>query len=38
MRFFEKNFLLIDVKSNIIFKISFLIINNADINFKAQNL
>ena len=35
MRFFEKNFLLADIKPDIIFEISFSIINNTDVDFKA---
>ena len=35
-RFFEKSFLLANVKPNIIFRVPFLIINNADIDFQAQ--
>ena len=38
MRFFEKNFLLANVKLNIIFQMPFLIMSNADINFQARNL
>lgn len=38
MRFFEKNFLLANVKPDIVLGIFFLTINNANVNFKAQNL
>lgn len=37
-RFFKENFLLANVKSDIVFEITFLIISNADINSEAQNL
>ncbi len=37
-RFFEKNFLLTDVKLDIVFGILFLIMNNIDIYFQAQEL
>ncbi len=34
-RFFEKSFLLADVKLDVVFKILFLTINNVDIDFQA---
>ncbi len=34
-RIFEESFLLADVKSDIVLKIAFLIMSNADINFQA---
>ena len=37
-RFFEENFLLADVKSNIIIRMFFLTLNNADVDFLAQDL
>ena len=37
-RFFEENFLLADVNLDILFKIPFLTISNADIDFQAQDL
>ena len=37
-RFFEKSFILADVKPRIVFGMPFLTINNADINFQARNL
>ena len=37
-RFFEKNFLLADVNPDVVLKILFLTINNADISFQAWNL
>ena len=37
-RFFEKSFLLADVKSDIVLKILFLIINNTDVDFQVQDL
>ncbi len=37
-RFFEENFLLADVKLNIVFGIPFLIMSNANVNFRAQDL
>ncbi len=37
-RFFEESFLLADVKLDIVRKMSFLTIKNADINFQAQVL
>ena len=37
-RFFDENFLLADVQPDVVFGISFLIINNADINFQAWYL
>lgn len=36
--FFKESFLLVNVKSDIVFGIFFLIINNANIDFQAQNL
>lgn len=38
VRFFEKSFLLANIKLNIVFGIHFLTINNVDIDFKAQKL
>ena len=37
-KFFEENFLLADVKPDVIFEMPFQTINNADINFLAQDL
>ena len=37
-RFFEKSFLLVDIKPDLIFEIPFLTINNANVDFQAQNL
>ena len=37
-RFFEESFLLTDVKPDIILGILFLTINNAHVDFQAQNL
>ena len=37
-RFFEENFLLADVKLNIVLGILFLIMSNADVDFQAQDL
>ena len=37
-RFFEKSFLLANVKSDITFEIFFLTISNININFQARNL
>ena len=37
-RFFEKSFLLADVKLNILLGISFVTMSNADIDFQARNL
>lgn len=37
-RFFDKSFLLADVKPNIVFNIHFLTINNADINFQSWGI
>ncbi len=37
-RFFEESFLLTNVKPDIVLKMSFLIINYADIDFQAWNL
>ena len=38
MRFFEENFLLANVKLDVVFEIFFLIKNNININFQAQDL
>ncbi len=38
VRFFKKSFLLANVKQNIVLKMLFLIIINANINFKIQAL
>ena len=35
-RFFKKNFLLADIKPNIVFVILFLIISNVIVNFQTQ--
>ena len=37
-RFFEKRFLLADVKPKIVLEMPFLIISNADVDFQARNL
>ncbi len=37
-RIFEESFLLANVKPDIVFEMLFLTINNADINFQAQDL
>ena len=37
-RFFEKSFLLANIKLNVVFGMFFLTINNADIDFQAQDL
>ncbi len=37
-RFFEKNFLLADVKPNIVFELLFLTMSNTDVDFQALNL
>ncbi len=37
-RFFEKSFLLADVRPDILLGMPFLTMSNADINFQAQNL
>ena len=37
-RFFEESFLLANIKLEIVFKMSFLTMSNADVNFQAQNL
>ncbi len=37
-RFFEKSFLLADVKPDVVFVMLFLIINNTDIDFQARDL
>ena len=36
--FFKKNFLLADVKPDVMLEMLFLTINNVDINFQVQNL
>ena len=37
-RFFEENFLLADIKLDIVLGMPFLIMSNADIDFQARNL
>ena len=37
-RFFEKSFLLADVKPNIVLKMPFLTMSNVDVNFQARDL
>ena len=37
-RFFKKSFILTDIKLDIVLRIFFLIINNTNIDFQAQNL
>ena len=37
-RFYEKSFLLADVKPEIVFKMPFLTMSNVDVNFQAWNL
>ena len=37
-RFFEKSFLLANIKLEIVLRMFFLIISNADIDFQARNL
>ncbi len=37
-RFFEKSFFMADVKPDIVFRIPFLTMSNADVNFQARNL
>ncbi len=37
-RFFEKSFLLADIRPDIIFGMPFLTISNIDIDFQARNL
>ena len=37
-RFFKKSFLSANIKLNIVLKIFFLIINNVNIDFQAQDL
>ena len=37
-RFFNKSFLLANINLDIVLEMRFLIINNADIDFQAQNL
>ncbi len=37
-RFFEESFLLIDVKSELVFEMLFLTMSNADIDFQARDL
>ncbi len=36
--FFEESFLLADVKSDIVFEMLFLTMNNADVDFPARDL
>ncbi len=38
MRFFEKSFLLTNIKSDMVFEISFLTMSNADVDFKTWDL
>lgn len=37
-RFFEKNFLFTDIKLNIVHKMLFLTLSNADLDFQTWNL
>ncbi len=37
-RFFEENFLLADIKPDVIFGMFFITMNNADIDFQARDL
>lgn len=37
-KFFEKSFLLADVKPDIVVKMSFLAMNNTQVDFQAQDL
>ncbi len=37
-RFFDESFPLADVKLDIVFRMSFLIMSNADIDFQVQDL
>ena len=37
-KFFEKSFLLANIKLNVVLEILFLIISNIDIHFQAQDL
>ena len=37
-KFFEKSFLLADVKLDIVLEMPFLIMSNVDINFQARDL
>ena len=37
-RFFEKSFLLADIKPNTVLRISFLIMSKTDVGFQARNL
>ncbi len=37
-RFFEESFLLADVKLDIVLRMSFLTMNNADVEFQAWDL
>ena len=37
-RFFKKSFLLTDVKPEIVYRILFLTMSNADVDFQTQNL
>ena len=36
-RFFERSFLLVDIKSDKVFEMLFLIISNTNVDFQAQN-
>ena len=38
MRFFEESFLLVDVNPDIVFRMVFLIMSNADVDFQAWDL
>ena len=37
-KFFEKSFLLVEIKSDIVFEMLFLTMSNIDIDFQIQNL
>ncbi len=37
-RFFEESFLLADVRSDIVLRMSFITMSNADVNFQARDL
>ena len=37
-RFFEKSFLLADIKLDVVLEILFPIMNNADVDFQVRNL
>ena len=37
-RFFEKSFLLTNIKSNVVFKMFFLTMSNVNIDFQARDL